>query len=80
MPLLETVEVIYWAGGEPLLQEEHYEILKRLSRLGGLTSLFTTTQTYQNLNWAKTVFFSCGENSRMFRSRSALTASRSAPK
>jgi MoaA/NifB/PqqE/SkfB family radical SAM enzyme len=34
MPLLETVEVIYWAGGEPLLQEEHYEILKRLSRMG----------------------------------------------
>ena len=33
-PLLETVETIYWAGGEPLLQEEHYEVLKRLLDLG----------------------------------------------
>ncbi len=33
-PLLETVENIYWAGGEPLLIEEHYTILERLLKLG----------------------------------------------
>jgi MoaA/NifB/PqqE/SkfB family radical SAM enzyme len=33
-PLLQTVEKLYWAGGEPLMQIEHYEILKRLSKLG----------------------------------------------
>ena len=27
MPLLDTVEKVYWAGGEPLITEEHYTIL-----------------------------------------------------
>ncbi len=29
---LDTVEVIYWAGGEPLLTDEHYIILEELNR------------------------------------------------
>jgi sulfatase maturation enzyme AslB (radical SAM superfamily) len=33
-PLLDQVESIYWAGGEPLLQEQHYVILRRLIDLG----------------------------------------------
>ena len=54
MPLLETVEVIYWAGGESLLQEEHYEILKRLSRLGR-----TDVALYYNTNLSE---FEMGED------------------
>jgi len=34
IPLLDQVEAIYWAGGEPLLQEHHYVILRRLIDLG----------------------------------------------
>lgn len=33
-PLFETVEEIYFAGGEPLIMEEHYRILKRLDQMG----------------------------------------------
>ena len=33
-PLLATVEEIYWAGGEPLLIEEHYAVLEELMALG----------------------------------------------
>jgi organic radical activating enzyme len=34
MPLLPTLERMHFAGGEPLLSEEHYQILDRLLRLG----------------------------------------------
>ena len=33
-PLFETVEEIYFAGGEPLIMEEHYRILNRLIEMG----------------------------------------------
>ena len=33
-PLFETVEEIYFAGGEPLIMEEHYRILTRLIEMG----------------------------------------------
>jgi len=33
-PYFETVEEIYFAGGEPLLMEEHYLILQRLDEMG----------------------------------------------
>jgi MoaA/NifB/PqqE/SkfB family radical SAM enzyme len=32
-PLFDTVEEIYFAGGEPLIMEEHYRILNRLNEL-----------------------------------------------
>jgi radical SAM protein with 4Fe4S-binding SPASM domain len=32
-PLFETVEEIYFAGGEPLIMEEHYRILKKLDEM-----------------------------------------------
>lgn len=34
IPHLETATTIYFAGGEPLIQKEHYEILERLIELG----------------------------------------------
>lgn len=33
-PHFEDVEEIYFAGGEPLIMEEHYRILKRLDEMG----------------------------------------------
>lgn len=33
-PHFETVEEIYFAGGEPLIMEEHYRILKKLDAMG----------------------------------------------
>jgi len=32
-PLFDTVEEIYFAGGEPLLMDEHYRILKKLDEM-----------------------------------------------
>jgi radical SAM protein with 4Fe4S-binding SPASM domain len=34
LPHLETAELIYFAGGEPLMQEDHYKLLDRLIELG----------------------------------------------
>jgi len=33
-PYFEDVEIIYFAGGEPLIMEEHYRILKKLDEMG----------------------------------------------
>jgi len=33
-PLLETVERVYWAGGEPLITKEHYDILDKWIEMG----------------------------------------------
>jgi len=33
-PMLEHVEQIYWAGGEPILMDEHWAIMNRLVELG----------------------------------------------
>ena len=33
-PLLESVERVYWAGGEPLITKEHYQILDRWIEMG----------------------------------------------
>jgi len=32
-PMFDTVEEIYFAGGEPLIMEQHYRILKRLDQM-----------------------------------------------
>ena len=34
LPFFDTVEEIYFAGGEPLIMEEHYKILKKLEEMG----------------------------------------------
>ena len=33
-PYFDDVEIIYFAGGEPLIMEEHYRILKKLDEIG----------------------------------------------
>jgi radical SAM protein with 4Fe4S-binding SPASM domain len=33
-PLLESVERVYWAGGEPLITKEHYDILDKWIAMG----------------------------------------------
>lgn len=34
IPHLSTAEIIYFAGGEPLMQKEHYEVLNKLIEIG----------------------------------------------
>ena len=33
-PMLEHIEQIYWAGGEPILMDEHWGIMNRLVEMG----------------------------------------------
>lgn len=53
---LPVVEQIYFAGGEPLIMEEHYKILKELIRLGKAESVRLiyntnfTRMSYKDLN------------------------------
>jgi radical SAM protein with 4Fe4S-binding SPASM domain len=50
-PHLDFVEQIYFAGGEPLLMEEHYKILEELDRRGlyGVRLIYNTNFTHVNL-------------------------------
>ena len=56
-PHLDYVEQIYFAGGEPLLMEEHYRILDELVRRGRfeVTLIYNTNFTHTNLK-GKSVF------------------------
>jgi radical SAM protein with 4Fe4S-binding SPASM domain len=46
-PLLPTIRSIYWAGGEPLMAEEHYRVLEELIALGrtDVDLIYTTNAT-----------------------------------
>ncbi len=50
-PHLDYVEQIYFAGGEPLLMEEHYRILEELDRRGmyHVRLIYNTNFTHTNL-------------------------------
>ena len=50
-PHLDYVEQVYFAGGEPLLMEEHYNILDELSRRGlyQVRLIYNTNFTHTNL-------------------------------
>lgn len=51
IPHLDYVEQIYWAGGEPLLMEEHYNILNELLRRGktNVRLIYNTNFTHTDL-------------------------------
>jgi organic radical activating enzyme len=51
VPHLDSVEQIYFAGGEPLLMEEHYNILKELIRRGrrDVRLIYNTNFTHTDL-------------------------------
>jgi radical SAM protein with 4Fe4S-binding SPASM domain len=50
-PHLEFVEQVYFAGGEPILMEEHYNILEELIRLGrtDVRLIYNTNFTHTDL-------------------------------
>lgn len=50
-PHLDSVEQIYFAGGEPLLMEEHYNILEELLKLGrtDVRLIYNTNFTHTDL-------------------------------
>ena len=52
-PHFDTVERIYFAGGEPLMMEEHYRILKRLIKMGRSEVVLIYNTNLSTLNLKK---------------------------
>jgi len=56
-PLLESVERVYWAGGEPLITEEHYKILDKWIKMGKKDVKMDYTTNFTKMNYRdKSVF------------------------
>jgi len=53
LPHLEHVDQIYFAGGEPLMQKEHYEILNRLIEIGRFDVHLKYNTNFSTLNLKK---------------------------
>ena len=51
-PYLNTVEKIYWAGGEPIIMDEHWYIMNKLVELGR-TKFDSPMRVYYNTNFSK---------------------------
>jgi MoaA/NifB/PqqE/SkfB family radical SAM enzyme len=47
-PMLEHIEQIYWAGGEPIIMDEHWAIMNKLVELGK-----TDIRIFYNTNFTK---------------------------
>ena len=54
-PYLDTVEKIYWAGGEPLIMDEHWYIMNKLVEMGR-TRFSTPMRIYYNTNFSKLTY------------------------
>ena len=52
-PHLEKLERIYFAGGEPLVQSQHYDILERLIKIGNTDLHIDYNTNLTNLNYRK---------------------------
>jgi MoaA/NifB/PqqE/SkfB family radical SAM enzyme len=50
-PLFPTVEDIYFAGGEPLLMEEHYRILKKLDEMQKYDTIIRYNTNFSRLKY-----------------------------
>lgn len=50
-PILEHVEQIYWAGGEPLIMDEHWYVMNKLVELGK-----TDIRIFYNTNFSKLTY------------------------
>lgn len=51
-PYLHSVEKIYWAGGEPIIMDEHWYIMNKLVEMGR-TKVNSPMRVYYNTNFSK---------------------------
>ena len=56
-PLLESVERVYWAGGEPLITEEHYRILDKWIAMGKRDVKMDYTTNFTQMRYKKKTAF-----------------------
>ena len=56
-PLLESVERVYWAGGEPLITDEHYRILDKWIVMGKRDVAMDYTTNFTQMRFKKKTAF-----------------------
>lgn len=56
-PLLDSVERVYWAGGEPLIVEEHYRILDKWIEMGKRDVVMDYTTNFTQMRFKKKSIF-----------------------
>lgn len=56
-PLLKSVERVYWAGGEPLITEEHYRILDKWIDMGKNDVKMDYTTNFTQMNYKRKTAF-----------------------
>ena len=56
-PLLESVERVYWAGGEPLITEEHYRILDKWIAMGKRDVKMDYTTNFTQMRYKRKTAF-----------------------
>jgi hypothetical protein len=56
-PLLQSVERVYWAGGEPLITEEHYRILDKWIDMGKRDVKMDYTTNFTQMGYKKKTAF-----------------------
>ena len=56
-PLLESVERVYWAGGEPLITDEHYRILDKWIAMGKRNVKMDYTTNFTQMTYKRKTAF-----------------------
>ena len=56
-PLLNSVERVYWAGGEPLITDEHYRILDKWIEMGKRDVVMDYTTNFTQMRYKKKTAF-----------------------
>ena len=56
-PLLSSVEQVYWAGGEPLITEEHYRILDKWIEMGKRDVKMDYTTNFTQMRYKRKTAF-----------------------
>jgi sulfatase maturation enzyme AslB (radical SAM superfamily) len=56
-PLLDSVERVYWAGGEPLITEEHYRILDKWIAMGKRDVKMDYTTNFTQMRYKRKTAF-----------------------
>lgn len=73
-PLLESVERVYWAGGEPLITKEHYTILDKWIDMGKTDVKMDYTTNFTQITYKKKTAFEYWNSFKHVRVAASLDA------
>jgi len=73
-PLLESVERVYWAGGEPLITKEHYQILDKWIEMGNRDVRMDYTTNFTQMFYKRKTAFEYWNSFEHIRVAASLDA------